>query len=122
MARRVEGKVAVITGGGSGMGRAGAALLAADGAKVVVAEINEVAGACVVQSIRDAGGDATFISVDVRSAESVQGLVEKTITRYGRIDVLYHNAVDARFVNENDRRLTELPEQTWDGIIDLVLT
>lgn len=122
MAGRVEGKVAIITGGGSGMGRAGASLLAQEGAKIVIAEINEVAGTCVAQSIREGGGNATFVPVDVRSADSIQNLVKKAIALYGRIDILYHNAVDTRFVNENDRRLTELPEDTWDRMIDLILT
>jgi NAD(P)-dependent dehydrogenase (short-subunit alcohol dehydrogenase family) len=122
MARRVEGKVAIVTGGGSGMGRAGATLLAAEGARVVVAEISQEKGMRVCQSIKEARLDATFIPVDVRDAESVKELVAKTLSCYGRIDVLYHNAVDARFVNEEDRRLTELPEKTWNQMIDLVLT
>lgn len=122
MAKRVEGKAAVVTGGASGMGRAGAALLAAEGAKVVVADINEPAGRQVAQSILNAGGDAAYVPVDVRSVESVKRMVQQTLDRYGRIDVLYHNAVDARFVNEQDRRLTELPEETWDHILGLVLT
>lgn len=121
MADRVREKVAVVTGGGSGMGRAGAVLLAAEGAKIVVADIDEDKGAQVCASIRAEGHEATAIPVDVRSAASVQALVRETVQRYGRIDVLYHNAVDVKFVNEQDRRLTELPEETWDRMIDLVL-
>ena len=122
MARRVEGKVAIVTGGGSGMGRAGATLLAAEGAKVVVTDINEEKGMRVCRSIKEAGQEAAFIRADVREAESVKGLVAKTFAKYGRIDVLYHNAIDARFVNNEDRRLTELPEETWNRMIGLVLT
>jgi NAD(P)-dependent dehydrogenase (short-subunit alcohol dehydrogenase family) len=104
------------------MGRAGAALLAREGARVVIGDINERAGSRVAQGILTAGGEAICVPVDVRSVESVKALVETTVERYGRIDVLYHNAVDVRFVNEQDRRLTELPEETWDRMIELVLT
>ncbi len=122
MARRVEGKVAIVTGGGSGMGRAGATLLAREGAKVVVTDINEENGARVCHTIRQEGLEATFIRADVREVESVKALVANTLALYDRIDVLYHNAIDARFVNNQDRRLTELPEETWDRMLALVLT
>jgi len=122
MAGRVEGKVAIVTGGGSGMGRAGATLLAREGAKVVVTDINEEKGMRVCRSIQEASLEATFIRADVRETESVKELVAKALAKYGRIDVLYHNAVDARFVNQQDRRMTELPEETWNRMIALVLT
>ena len=122
MAGRVAGKIAIVTGGGSGMGRAGATLLAAEGAAVVVADINAESGERVCRSIRESGRTAVFLPVDVRGSASVQALVNETVSRFGRIDVLYHNAVDVRFVNEQDRRLTELPEETWDKMLDLVLS
>jgi len=122
MGKRVEGKVAVVTGAASGMGRAGATLLAAEGARVVVADINEAGGARVTQTIREAGGDARFVPLDVRRLDSVKALVQTTLSHYGRLDVLYHNAVDVRFVNEEDRRVTELPEETWERMIDLILS
>ena len=103
MPKRVEGKVAIVTGGGSGMGRAGATLFAAEGAKVVVADIDEAKAARVTQAITSAGGEAVSIPVDVRSVESVKSLVAKTLERFGRIDILYHNAVDVKFVNEQDQ-------------------
>jgi len=121
MGKRVEGKVAIVTGGGSGMGRAGAGSLAAEGAKVVVADINPTTGNRVAQGIREAGGTASFVPLDVRSVESVKAMVEATVALYGRIDVLYHNALDARFVNEQDGRLTELAEEIWDQIVDVAL-
>jgi NAD(P)-dependent dehydrogenase (short-subunit alcohol dehydrogenase family) len=119
---RVEGKVVIVTGGGSGIGRAGAALLADEGARVVIADINEESGRRVCDSIVGQGNDALFIPVDVRSMDSVKELVRQTVTEYGRIDGLFHNAMDVQFVNTKDRRLTEMPEETWEYIIDLVLT
>jgi NAD(P)-dependent dehydrogenase (short-subunit alcohol dehydrogenase family) len=89
---------------------------------VIVADINEGAGSRVAQSIVSAGGEAVSVPTDVRSVDSVKRLVKQTVDRYGRIDVLYHNAVEVQFVNEQDRRLTELPEETWDRMIELVLT
>ena len=122
MAGRVAGKVAIVTGGASGMGRAGAVLLAREGASVAVADIHEDRAQTVVDTIRAAGGEATAVAVDVRDAAQVEAMVERAIGVYGRIDVLYHNAVDGKFVNEQDRRATELPDETWDRMIGLVLT
>jgi NAD(P)-dependent dehydrogenase (short-subunit alcohol dehydrogenase family) len=122
MTGRVEGKVAIVTGGGSGMGRAGSVLLAAEGAKVIVADIDAQKGTQVADAITKAGHEAIFHPLDVCSVESVKVLVNHGVSQYGRIDVLYHNAIDVRFVNEEDRRLTELPEETWRRMMDLVLT
>lgn len=122
MGLRLKDKVAIVTGGGSGLGRAGATLMATEGAKVVIAEIDPEKGLRVAERIKTEGGKAVFIPVDVRSADSVKALVKATIASYGRIDVLYHNAVDVRFVNEHDRRLTELEDEDWEKMIQLVLT
>jgi NAD(P)-dependent dehydrogenase (short-subunit alcohol dehydrogenase family) len=119
---RLRDKVAVVTGGGSGMGRAGATLMASEGARVVVADVDLDRALAVTRAITAAGGAALAVEVDVRRVASVERLVATAVADYGRIDVLYHNAVDARFVNERDGRLTELPEDTWHQIVELVLT
>lgn len=119
---QLDGKIAIVTGAASGIGRAGARMMAAEGAAVVVADINEPAGRAVAAEIERAGGRAKFHPVDVRRTGSVQALVNDTVADLGRIDVLFHNAVNVSMVNREDRRATELPEETWQALIDLVLT
>jgi len=89
---RLDGKVAFITGAGSGIARAASRLFAQEGAKVVVAELKPELGRASEQAVRDAGGDAFFIETDVTKEESVKGAIEKTAARYGKLDVLYNCA------------------------------
>jgi len=110
-------KIVLITGGGSGIGAAGARLAAKDGARVVVADLALDAAEHVAQSC---GGEA--LTVDVRDSGSVAALVAAVVARHGRIDGLFHTAMSVPLVNKNDRRVTELPEAIWEQIISLVLT
>jgi NAD(P)-dependent dehydrogenase (short-subunit alcohol dehydrogenase family) len=87
-----QGKVAIVTGAGQGIGEAYALALAQEGASVVVAEINEEAGERVAKAIRDAGGKAIFIKTDVASAESSAAMGDKTVAEFGGIDFLVNNA------------------------------
>jgi 3(or 17)beta-hydroxysteroid dehydrogenase len=86
---RVEGKVAIVTGAASGLGRAAATLLARDGASVVLADLNEAAGAELARAL---GPPACFLRHDVRDEASWQRLVTETLSRFGRLDVLVNNA------------------------------
>ena len=88
----LKDKVVVITGGGSGIGRAMCRLFADRGAKVVVAEIDEEKGEEVVRTIKEAKGDASFVKVDVKEPEEVKALIDRTIENFGRLDVLINNA------------------------------
>jgi NAD(P)-dependent dehydrogenase (short-subunit alcohol dehydrogenase family) len=115
----LAGNVAIVTGAASGIGRAGARAFAAAGATVVVADINREGGARVVQEIGAAR--AHFQPVDVRDTLQVQRMAADTVARCGRIDVLFHNAMNVPLVNRGDGRATELEEATWHEIIDLVL-
>jgi NAD(P)-dependent dehydrogenase (short-subunit alcohol dehydrogenase family) len=117
MSGLLAGKIVLITGGGSGIGAAGAKLAAQDGATVVVADL---ALEAAVRVAADCGGSA--LPVDVRNSASVQAVVDAVVARHGRIDGLFHTAMSVPLVNKNDRRVTELPEATWDSIISLVLT
>jgi len=116
---RLRGKVALVVGGGSGMGRAGSTAMAAEGAKVVVADVSLERAEAVAASIGDA---ATGAHVDVTSAELVERVVADTVERFGSLDVLYHCAADVHFVNTQDRRLTELDDEVWARMIDIHLT
>lgn len=89
---RLEGKVAVITASGSGMGRASARLMAQEGAKVVVADLNPAAGKETVKLIKDAGGEATFVQVDVSRVTDLQRMIKTAVDTYGKLDVLYNHA------------------------------
>jgi 3(or 17)beta-hydroxysteroid dehydrogenase len=89
---RVKDKVVIITGGASGLGKASALLLAQEGAKVVVADINEVKGEEAVEEIRSKGGEAIFIKHNVASEHDWAEVIEKTADEFGRLDVLVNNA------------------------------
>lgn len=85
-------KIALITGGTSGIGRATALAYSQQGAKVVISGRREIEGQAVVDEIRASGGEAVFIQTDVSSEESVKNLIAETINTFGRIDVLFNNA------------------------------
>ena len=89
---RLDGKVTIITGGGSGMGRTAADLFAKEGASVVVADYSEAAGEETVALVTAAGGRATFVRADVSSEDDARGMVQHALATYGRVDALYNNA------------------------------
>src|SRR5215467_2629455 len=89
---RLEGKVAFITGAGSGIARAASHIFTREGAKVVIAELKSELGRACEQSVRAAGGDATFVETDVTKEDSVKNAIQHTVTRYGKLDILYNCA------------------------------
>lgn len=89
---RLKNKVAVVTGGGLGMGREAALRLAAEGASVVVADVDTPAGEDTVRAIREAGGAALFVRSDVSQAAEIAALMQAAVDRYGGLDILYSNA------------------------------
>jgi NAD(P)-dependent dehydrogenase (short-subunit alcohol dehydrogenase family) len=92
MADRVKGKIALVTGGASGIGRASALLLAKEGATVVVTDVQDDAGKDCAAKIKQAGGDAVFLHHDVANEEAWIGVVGEIKSRFGRLDVLVNNA------------------------------
>ncbi|TCS39065.1 NAD(P)-dependent dehydrogenase (short-subunit alcohol dehydrogenase family) [Paucimonas lemoignei] len=115
---RLEGKVAIITGAGSGIGRASAILFAQEGAKVIVAERDEAAGRETVRQAMAQGGTAMFVATDVTDEKSVENMVRATVGEFGKLNVLYNN-VGGSSVHDNS--VTEAPlEEFWRSIkIDL---
>jgi 3-oxoacyl-[acyl-carrier protein] reductase len=113
---RLENKVAIITGAGSGIGRETALLFAKEGAKVVVADISERGGMETVEEIRGAGGEGVFIKLDVASIEQAKQMVKESHERYGRIDILIINAGIVQ-----DALIIKMTEEQWDRVINVNL-
>lgn len=111
---RLEDKVCVITGAGGGMGRTAALMFAAEGAKVVVAEFSQAAGEETVRLVREAGGAATFVNVDVSNEDDARAMVDHAVATYGRLDVLYNNA---GIMPEEDHSVTDTSVEAWDRVM-----
>src|ERR1700754_4775372 len=109
----LEGKVAIVTGAAMGMGEATARLFAAAGAQVLVSDINAELGEATAESIREAGGDATFWRTDVSRASDVEAMVNAAVERYGRIDCAVNNAA----VTPDTHPIAELDEDEWDRVV-----
>lgn len=118
---RLEDKVTVITGGGHGIGKAYARRFAAEGAHVVIADIDGKAGEEVSEALRREGRSAWARTTDVTDYRSVEGLVRETVERFGKIDVLLNNA--AIYVTQHlwKGRLEELPLEEWDRVLEVNL-
>ncbi|MFC6723233.1 SDR family NAD(P)-dependent oxidoreductase [Halobium palmae] len=115
--KALDGKTAIVTGGGSGIGRATAERFAEEGTNVVVADVVEETGHETVDRIEAAGGEATFVAVDVTDTESVEGMVATAVDTYGRLDVAFNNAGILTGFTET----TSISEEQWDRLLDINL-
>jgi NAD(P)-dependent dehydrogenase (short-subunit alcohol dehydrogenase family) len=107
---RLDGKVAVITGGASGMGEATAHLFVREGARVVIADVQRDKGEAVARSI---GADCVFVPADVAAAEDVQGMVATAIDKWGKLDVIFNNAG----IGGGEVSVADCSEEVWDRTI-----
>ena len=108
---RLENKVALITGAGSGIGRESALLFAREGARVVVVDMNDPAGEAVAAEIRDAGGQAVYVHADISKSAEAEAMVRAAEASFGRLDVLFNNA-GISHPEDDDAVATD--EEVWD--------
>jgi NAD(P)-dependent dehydrogenase (short-subunit alcohol dehydrogenase family) len=124
MAGLLEGKVALVTGGASGIGRATALACAREGAKLIIADLQEEGGQHTVHLITAKGGDASFVQTDVTHATAVEALISEAVARYGRLDCAHNNAgISGLEIAGDHRALTaEYPDERWHQVIAVNLT
>ncbi len=111
---RLHDKVTVITGGASGMGRVAARMFAAEGAKVVVADVTEPAAQSVVDEVTAAGGQAIAVVADVSKEADAKRMIDETVAAFGRIDCLYNNA---GIMPEADHSVIDTSVEDWDRVM-----
>jgi NAD(P)-dependent dehydrogenase (short-subunit alcohol dehydrogenase family) len=113
---RLQGKVALITGGASGMGRVASGVFAGEGAEVVLSDVSDDAGEATVAEISRRGGDAAYVHADVSRAADAEGMVRFAVERFGRLDILYNNA---GVMLADDGSVTDTAEDVWDRTLDI---
>ena len=111
---RLQDKVTIITGGASGMGRVAASMFAAEGAKVVVADVTAPAAQSVVDEVTGAGGQAVAVAADVSKEADAKRMVDEAIAAFGRVDVLYNNA---GIMPEADHSVIDTSVEDWDRVM-----
>ena len=118
MAEALDGKVALVTGGGSGIGQASALALARAGARVVVSDIDVDGGKATIGAIESAGGHAIFVKADVSQRIDVEAMINRTIEEYGQLDCAFNNAGIEGQVGVS---ISGSSEDDWDQVVDINL-
>ncbi|MDB5764261.1 MAG: putative short-chain dehydrogenase/reductase [Herminiimonas sp.] len=119
MKGRLEGRVAIVTGGGHGIGKAYATRLASEGAKIVIAELDEKAAHAVAQELNAAGYEALAVRTDVSDPASVEKMAAAAIERFGRIDVLVNNAAIFATVPMSRSPFDQITINEWDQMMNV---
>jgi NAD(P)-dependent dehydrogenase (short-subunit alcohol dehydrogenase family) len=114
----LDGKVALITGAASGMGRVAATLFASEGARILLADVLDADTEAAAEEIRSAGGEAHAVHADVANAADAEAMVASAVDRFGSLDVLYNNA---GIFPADDGSVTETSEATWDRVMNINL-
>ncbi len=117
--KRLEGKAAIVTGGASGIGKGASVLFAEEGACVAIGDLNEDAGRAAADEIKASGGKAIFVPHDVREEESWRGIVTKTVSAFGKVDILINNA--GLLTPDGADSVETVSIQNWDLLIDVIL-
>ncbi|MBM7659601.1 NAD(P)-dependent dehydrogenase (short-subunit alcohol dehydrogenase family) [Bacillus mesophilus] len=114
---RLKGKVSIVTGGASGIGRATALTFAREGSHIVLSDINEKKGAETLEDVKNLGAEAIFVKTDVSKEEDMKQLMNEAVTAFGGIDILFNNAG----VGNENVRLADLSVEEWDRVVDINL-
>ncbi|MGG3470943.1 glucose 1-dehydrogenase [Neobacillus pocheonensis] len=114
---RLLGKIAIVTGGGGGIGRSASILFAKEGAKVAVADIDSQLGEETVSLIKQAGGDAIFVKTDVSESVQIKELIDITTNSFGGLHIMFNNAG----IGNSEVRSVDITEEEWDRVVDINL-
>jgi NAD(P)-dependent dehydrogenase (short-subunit alcohol dehydrogenase family) len=122
MTGRLQGKIAIVTGSASGIGRACAIALGLEGASVVVGDLDVDGAAQVEDQIVEDGGQAHAVSVDLGDRDSVESLVQQGVNRFGRLDILHNNAAATHLAATRDLNVGDMDPEVWDTTMRINLT
>ena len=117
MSTRFKGKVALVTGGASGIGRCATQIFAREGARVAICDMNGAAGRTFAAELEQSGADALFVEADIADTRGIEGVVRRVLGRFGRIDILVNNAGGGR----PGGTIEDQSEEDWDATLDLNL-